>query len=209
MLLLLNVSKRNDLQVYIHKNSYPSDLFNEHDYALGDIPEHVLRAMYQNYYMREMYHDATPFHYVRAMDKVLYYPHFRHTNPDLFNPDNRELLDSTRVAKYTTWNSETGPNLNFLTPHQAQNAEAIEDRIDLVFTAAMWQFTKGDVHIGVYNSHASNEPVTFEIRMREQSTHECLPEDFRAKNEVFDLVHQGTDAHLASDTERNEKDLHG
>ena len=40
-----------DLQVYIHKNSYPSDLFNEHDYALGDIPEHVLRAMYQNYYM--------------------------------------------------------------------------------------------------------------------------------------------------------------
>ena len=68
MLLLLNVSKRNDLQVYIHKNSYPSDLFNEHDYALGDIPEHVLRAMYQNYYMREMYHDATPFHYVRAMD---------------------------------------------------------------------------------------------------------------------------------------------
>ena len=68
MLLLLNISKKEDLQVYIHKNSYPSDLFNEHDYALGDIPEHVLRAMYQNYYMREMYHDATPFHYVCALD---------------------------------------------------------------------------------------------------------------------------------------------
>ena len=46
MLLLLNVSKRKDLQIYIHSRSYPSDLFREHEYALGDIPEHVIRAMF-------------------------------------------------------------------------------------------------------------------------------------------------------------------
>ena len=46
MLLLLNVSKRKDLQIYMHSRSYPSDLFNEHEYALGDIPEHVIRAMF-------------------------------------------------------------------------------------------------------------------------------------------------------------------
>ena len=89
MLLLLNVSNRKDLQIYIHSRSYPSDLFGEHEYALGDIPEHVIRAMFQNYYMKEMYHDANPFHYVKSLDNVLYYPHFNHTNQDLFNPDNR------------------------------------------------------------------------------------------------------------------------
>ena len=73
----------------------------------------------------------------------------------------------------------------------------------------MWQFRKADVHIGIYNSHASNEPVTFEIKMREQSTHECLSDEYREKNEVFNFVHQGTDAHLASDAERSEKNLHG
>ncbi len=70
MLLLLNISKRKDLQVYIHKNSYPSEVFQEHEYALGDIPEHVLRAIFRNYYMREMYHDATPFIYVPQLDRV-------------------------------------------------------------------------------------------------------------------------------------------
>ena len=46
LLLLINVSNRKHLQVYIHKNSYPSEQFSEHEYALGDIPEHVLRAMF-------------------------------------------------------------------------------------------------------------------------------------------------------------------
>ena len=80
MLLLLNVSKKKDLQIYMHSRSYPSDHFNEHEYALGDIPEHVIRAMFKNYYMKEMYHDANPFHYVKSMDNILYYPHFNHTN---------------------------------------------------------------------------------------------------------------------------------
>lgn len=70
MLLLLNVSNRKHLQIYVHKNSYPSDIFTEHEYALGDVPEHVLRAMFQNYYMREMYHDANPFQYVKAFDQI-------------------------------------------------------------------------------------------------------------------------------------------
>ena len=61
LLLLLNVSKKKDLQIFIHKTSYPSELRNEYDYALGDVPEHVLKAMSLNYYMKEMYHDASPF----------------------------------------------------------------------------------------------------------------------------------------------------
>ena len=70
MLLLLRISKRKDLQIYISKNSYPSDLFREHDYALGDVPEHVLRAMYQNYYIKEMFHDANPFLFVPELQTI-------------------------------------------------------------------------------------------------------------------------------------------
>lgn len=206
MLLLLNVSKRKDLQIYIHSRCYPSDLFREHEYALGDIPEHVIRAMFQNYYMKEMYHDANPFHYVSSIDSVLYYPHFNHTNQDLFNPEHREMLDSARVAKYTTWSPQTGPDLSFVTPYNL--AEEPEDRIDLVFTAAMWQYRKPEVHIGVFNSRRDRQPVTFDIRMREVSCYDCLSDELRVRNEVFNFVHEGTDAHLTSDTERAEKDLH-
>ena len=97
LLLLLNVSQRQNLQIYIHKNSYPSQDFSEHEYAVGDIPEHVLRAIFRNYYMREMYHDATPFHFVQALDRIVYYDHFGNTNADLFDPDNREKLDTVRI----------------------------------------------------------------------------------------------------------------
>ena len=38
LLLLLNISNRKHLQVYIHKNSYPSQTVLEHEYAIGDIP---------------------------------------------------------------------------------------------------------------------------------------------------------------------------
>lgn len=157
--------------------------------------------------MKEMYHDANPFHYVPALGQVQYYPHFRHTNPDCFNPDHKEMLDSTRVAKYTTWNPETGPDLSFVTPYKHASSP-LEDRVDLVFTAAMWQYRKPEVHIGVFNSHANKEPIQFDIQMGEKSCYDCLPEDLKVRNEVFNFVHEGTDAHLTSDIERSEKDLH-
>ena len=50
--------------------------------------------------------------------------------------------------------------------------------------------------------------MTFNIQMRERSCYDCLSEDMRNRNEVFNLVHAGTDAHLTSDTERAEKNLH-
>ena len=81
MFLLLNITNRERLQVYIHKRNYPSELPDEHEFAVGDLPDHVLQRMFQMYYMKEMYQDANPFQYVKALDTVAYYSHFRHTNP--------------------------------------------------------------------------------------------------------------------------------
>ena len=49
--------------------------------------------------------------------------------------------------------------------------------------------------------------MEFEIRMREQSGISCLEGDYKLKNEIFDRVHEGTDAHEESNAERTEKDL--
>ena len=100
---------------------------------------------------------------MRALDTIQYYNHFHHINQALFNPENREKLDFHRLAKYTTWSYETGPDLEFVTPMNASDAASIDDRIDLIFTAAMWQFRKPHVHIGIYNTHPRGEPVTFDI----------------------------------------------
>ena len=63
------------------------------------------------------------------------------------------------------------------------------------------------MHIGVYNSRADKQPVTFDIQMREKLSQDCLGQDMKVKNEVFNLVHEGTDAHETSEIERDEKDL--
>ena len=165
MLLLLNVSKKKDLTIYMHRNRYPSELKDEHEYAVGDIPKHMLHAMLEHTYlrMREVYIDANPFQYDRSQDKILYHPNFNKTNPDLFDPNYAERLDSSRVVKYTTLVPEaSGPDLSFLTPYD-QTTDPLEDRIDFVFPAAQWQYRKPEVHIGVYNSRADKQPVTFDI----------------------------------------------
>lgn len=58
------------LQVYIHTKSYPSNLITEHEYAVGDIPEDVLRETFKNEYMKQMYQDANPFQYVRNLNQI-------------------------------------------------------------------------------------------------------------------------------------------
>ena len=73
------------------------------------------------------------------------------------------MLDSHRVARHTTWTKEKGPDLGFVTPNLDTNALESENSIDLIFTAAMWQYRPPHVHIGIYNSHPQGEPVTFDI----------------------------------------------
>ena len=45
-LLLLNVSNRTKLQVYVHFHSFPDQ--TSHYYPLGDVPESVLKALFAN-----------------------------------------------------------------------------------------------------------------------------------------------------------------
>lgn len=83
-----------------------------------------------------------------------------------------------------------------------------DDRIDFVFPATHWQYRpKPEVYIGVYNSRADGQPVSFTLQMRESSSKACCDRDMKALTEVFEAVHQGTDAHETSELERDAKDL--
>ena len=44
-LLLLNISKRTNLQVYVHIHEWPDE--NNHLYPLGDVPENVLKTFFK------------------------------------------------------------------------------------------------------------------------------------------------------------------
>ena len=205
LFLLLNVSNRKRLQVYIHKRNYPTELIDEHEFAVGDIPEHVIKRMFQMYYMKEMYQDANPFQYVPALDRVIYYPHFRHTNPALFDPDNKEKLDAARICRLTSWTPTSGVELDWVTGEDIETEAP--DRIDLLFEAGLWVFRKPHVYIGVYNSKPEDGPLEFTINMREMTQQSLLPDELKAKLDIYEKVHEGTDAHEASNQERSEKNL--
>ena len=135
---MLNVSNRKRVQIYVHKRNYPSFELDEHEFAVGNIPDELLKRMFKMYYMKEMYSEANPFQYVEQLDTVLYYNHFRHTNPELFKPDNREKLDAKRLARNTTWTPSDGLDLDWVTDEEI--TEELPDRVDLLFEAGLWVF---------------------------------------------------------------------
>ena len=61
LFLLLNVSNRKRLSVYINRKNYPSQSTEEHAYAVGDIPEDILKSVFKMHYMKELLEDANPF----------------------------------------------------------------------------------------------------------------------------------------------------
>ena len=112
-------------------------------------------------------------------------------NPDCFDPAKSDKLDAIRVAKLNKWSPES-VNSDLVTPY---NFEEPEDRLDLLFPAAMWHARKPIVHIAIFNSHPDGEAVTFDIKMCEMTCNSCLSEDMSSKNEVFDTIHDGIDAY--------------
>ena len=136
---LLNLSNRKDIAVYIHRKNYPSESEDEHEYALGQVPDKVLKRMFNMHYMREQFQMANPYIFVPDLNQVLYYPTFKHTNLELFKPENKEKLDSDMISKITTWTPSHPLELPFITDlGEDQTFQEPPNRIDLLFEAAMW-----------------------------------------------------------------------
>ena len=82
-LIKLNLSTKKHLQVYIDKNRYPSAESNEHNYAIGDLPDSLLKVMGQKTGMLEIMQDLSPFVYDSESGIINYTGSFKHMNQDL------------------------------------------------------------------------------------------------------------------------------
>lgn len=130
LLILVNLSKKKHLEVYIGKNNYANSNIEEHLLAVGNIPRQIIELSQQRVSMLELLQDLTPFKYEAAEDKVKYLGSFRHLNPDLFKTEHQDKLDSERVAKYTTWRPNSEEQPSYITPFREEKES--EDRLDLV-----------------------------------------------------------------------------
>ena len=156
------MSTKKNLQVYIGSQNYPSETGDEYDYAVGDIPDALLRKVCTKYYMKELYQAANPFQYEQEQDKVVYNPNFRHINPSFFKPSKMEKLDAERICKLTTWTPDKMLVDNWMSVPDDLKVTPY-DRIDLLFDAGFQYDEKickcKDVYIGIYNIHPEEEPV--------------------------------------------------
>lgn len=60
-LLLLNVSNRTKLQVYVHVHPFPDSTY--HHYPLGNVPKSALAVLFKQSLKMEIFEDSTPFIY--------------------------------------------------------------------------------------------------------------------------------------------------
>ena len=155
-LLLLNVSNRTRLQVYVHLHPFPDHTY--HHYPLGDVPDKALKALFKNTGKMEVFEDSTAYIYDRESDTIVYPGTFGHLNPEAILPEAEEWIDGLKIAKVTTWTPESGPEVNAAGFNT--DGRPLEDRIDFVFWAKMW-LCNPVVHISVFNSHPEDGPVDF------------------------------------------------
>ena len=165
--LLLNVSVKEGIQVYISSKEYPSEAKGEHVYAVGDVPSHVIAEYPNMYLMSQVFREAITFRYDDQSDQIVYCGTFEHTNPHLLDYESEDKLDTERLCKLTTYSKDTHPDFDWLTPFE--KAGELPNKIDFMFDASGWEAQKSRVvYIGVYNSRPADGPIDFNIRIREQ-----------------------------------------
>lgn len=47
-MILLNVSERSKLQLFLHWTNYPSEKASEHEYCFGNVPDELLKSLFSN-----------------------------------------------------------------------------------------------------------------------------------------------------------------
>ena len=72
LLILVNLSERKRLAVYLHWTNYPSANKNEHDYCLGALPSEPLSKLLADPARMELFTEEVPFEYDSETDKAIY-----------------------------------------------------------------------------------------------------------------------------------------
>lgn len=71
-MILLNVSQKSKLQLFLHWTNYPSANKDEHDICLGNAPTEAFKAMLSNERKLDMFLEESPFKYDSELDKAIF-----------------------------------------------------------------------------------------------------------------------------------------
>jgi len=99
--------------MFIHEKFYPDE--EDHLWVVGDLPENVIKTIFKKIYLRELFCEANPFQYVRALDTLQYYDQFNWLTPELIEPEYSEFFDGDRVERYMCWNDELSKKFPYTT----------------------------------------------------------------------------------------------
>ena len=71
-MILLNISERSKVQVYLHWSHYPSAKLGQHDVCLGDLPAQVLQKMLSNQAQMDQFTEEAPYAYDEEANELVH-----------------------------------------------------------------------------------------------------------------------------------------
>ena len=92
------------MEIFIHENIYPDE--ENHLWIVGDLPEHVIKTIFKKIYLRELFCEANPFQYIRALDTLQYYDNLNMLSEEFIHPDSIEFFDGDKVERFMCWTDE-------------------------------------------------------------------------------------------------------
>ena len=103
-MILIQLSKKTDLAVYIHWSKYPSPKAGCYEQMFGDLPDDKLDELLKSKYRKEYFIEAKNFKYDVSKDQIVYYPTFDHLKAD-DRLEEESLLkwDGKMLSEMTTW----------------------------------------------------------------------------------------------------------
>ena len=108
LLILLNISERKRLQVYLHWTNYPSAKKYGHDVCLGALPTEPLGQLLADRERMEPFIEEVPFVYDPEVDKAVYTGRVERKDK-LEHPAGQKYekmqlkVDAIKLASVTTW----------------------------------------------------------------------------------------------------------
>jgi len=69
-MILLNISERSKVQVYLHWSRYPSAKLDQHYLCLGDLPAQVIQKMLSNQAQMDSFTEEAPYEYDQETDRL-------------------------------------------------------------------------------------------------------------------------------------------
>ena len=89
----MNVSKKSQLQVYIHHRCEPGPEIDDHEFPLGRAPSEAINAFFTPSIKSDLLEDALPYEYDHSKQKIVHKTSLDHLDEKLLSLESRGKFD--------------------------------------------------------------------------------------------------------------------